>query len=253
MQSYSREFSVIYNKLWIDYAMISANRILRFFQDTDIARKNRTVLDVCCGTGQLLNLFLEWGFYATGLDSSEAMLNIAKLNNSEYMEKGKVEFLQEDAAHFSSENKFGLVTCVFDSVNHLENLNEVYSFLQSAYSVLDNDGFLIFDFNTEMGLKLMWKGTSLVHEDEESIVFTHSWFDETDQKAYTKVIGFNATEKLWNKFEEIIFNTIIKSEWLEDSLKEIGFKDIYYAVMKDLSIPVQNPEQVKRPFVICRK
>jgi demethylmenaquinone methyltransferase/2-methoxy-6-polyprenyl-1,4-benzoquinol methylase len=68
----------------------------------------KTILDVCCGTGDQLKLLKEHGFDGEGVDISDAMLNIAQ--------KGEVKAncKNQDAAKMHYEDaKFALVMTAF--------------------------------------------------------------------------------------------------------------------------------------------
>ena len=68
----------------------------------------RSILDVCCGTGDQLKLLKEQGFEGEGIDLSPAMLSIA--------EKGEhaVNCIEQDATKMHYENaKFDLVMTAF--------------------------------------------------------------------------------------------------------------------------------------------
>ena len=68
----------------------------------------KTILDVCCGTGDQLKLLKEHGFDAEGVDISDAMLDIAQRG------KVKVNCKHQDAAKMHYEDaKFELVMTAF--------------------------------------------------------------------------------------------------------------------------------------------
>jgi tRNA/tmRNA/rRNA uracil-C5-methylase (TrmA/RlmC/RlmD family) len=69
-----------YNEVGSGFAVSVAPRIRRFYETTEVGRSTRTLLDVCCGTGQLARHFLDHGYEVTGLDLSDAMLDYARLN-----------------------------------------------------------------------------------------------------------------------------------------------------------------------------
>ena len=78
MQAYGRVFARVYNMKWGGFANRVAPLILDFYQNTTIGQENKSVLDLCCGTGQLAVHFLDRGYRVTGIDSSENMLYYAR-------------------------------------------------------------------------------------------------------------------------------------------------------------------------------
>ena len=53
MQAYTQAFARVYNKRWSHFANWVSPRIEAFYADTATGQANRSVLDLCCGTGQL--------------------------------------------------------------------------------------------------------------------------------------------------------------------------------------------------------
>jgi ubiquinone/menaquinone biosynthesis C-methylase UbiE len=53
MQAYSQKFSLVYNMRWGRFAEKAAPQIMYFYEATPAGQNNKTLLDVCCGTGQL--------------------------------------------------------------------------------------------------------------------------------------------------------------------------------------------------------
>ena len=89
MQAYGPGFARIYNLRWTAFVQDVAPRILSYYERAPIAPANKSLLDVCCGTGQLAVYFLERGYRVTGLDLSEHMLHYARENVAPYVESGQ--------------------------------------------------------------------------------------------------------------------------------------------------------------------
>ena len=156
MQIYNSGFAKTYNLLWKGFIEGLAPRILDFINTYDGIRI-RTVLDLCCGTGQLAKSLAAEGFYVTGLDISPAMLEYARENNKENIKNGKVQFLEGDAVDFTLPHKVDCVISTFDSLNHLEDLEALQNCFISAYHACSSGGFFLFDLNTRKGLE-NWNG-----------------------------------------------------------------------------------------------
>lgn len=61
VQSYNRNFAQAYNQECSHFARRFAPRIQEVYERTPLGTRERTLLDVCCGTGQLAVHFLEQG------------------------------------------------------------------------------------------------------------------------------------------------------------------------------------------------
>lgn len=99
-------------------------------------------LDVCCGTGDITIRLNRAGAEATGLDFSEAMLQIARqrnLRNSKGQNGDPVEFIQGDALNLPFENEsFEVVTIAYG----LRNLSDFEDGVKELWRVLKSGGRL---------------------------------------------------------------------------------------------------------------
>ncbi len=105
--------------------------------------KGKRVLDLACGTGRhSIALSLE-GAEVVGIDNSEVMITRAK----EHAASNNVspKFILGEMAEFESitENHYGLIICLGNSLALLENLNVLEKVLSSVYNSLIEDGVFI--------------------------------------------------------------------------------------------------------------
>lgn len=252
MQAYGKLFANVYNLMWRDYADRVAPLICDFYIGTPIGKQNKTLLDVCCGTGQLAEYFLERGFSVVGLDSSEEMLKYARENTLPFITSKKASFLQGDAACFELDQKFGLVVSTFDALNHLPDLDDLQGCFHSVYKALVDGGYFIFDLNTAKGLQ-NWNSLS-VTPDDQRFIFNRGIYDETIGRAWTKITGFiRNDEGLYQRFDETVYNTVFVMTEVRSSLLAEGFRSIYYASVIDLGTAIDDPEDQRKVFFVAQK
>lgn len=252
MQAYSRAFARVYNKRWTAFAHRVAPLIAEFYASTPTGEANRSILDLCCGSGQLALHFLEQGYQVTGIDLSEHMLQYARENASAYVESGQAGFVQADAAGFSLDQRFGLVASTFDALNHLESQEALQACFQSVFAVLVEGGYLIFDLNTRAGL-MRWNNIS-VSDSEEAMIVTRGFYDGQGNRAYTRVSGFiRAADGMYERFEETVYNTVFDMAWVRDALLQIGWRQVHFARYKALATPIAEPEKESRLFFVAHK
>ncbi|MFX0116482.1 MAG: class I SAM-dependent DNA methyltransferase [Candidatus Hodarchaeota archaeon] len=252
MQAYSRAFARVYNRYWTDFAKQLAPKILEFYEKTPLSGENKIILDLCCGTGQLAVYFLENGYEVIGVDLSEGMLHYARENASAYIENGKAEFIKADAADFKLNKQVGLVISAYDSLNHLENFEALSNCFQSVYEVLVNEGYFIFDLNTRGGL-LRWNRI-LIQDEEDVMIVNRGIYDISGKKAWMKISGFiKSANGFYERFDETAFNSVFECELVRKELLEIGWKDVYFAQLPSLDIPIENPEKESRIFFVAKK
>ena len=99
MQGYSEGFAAIYSMRWTFFARDVAPRIRAFYEATPTAARNRKVLDLACGTGDLALYLLEQGYEVIGLDLSPAMLAVARSKAEAYIAQGTARFVEGNAAN----------------------------------------------------------------------------------------------------------------------------------------------------------
>lgn len=101
----------------------------------------KIILELACGTGSILQHFTKQ-YSVYGLDISSGMLSLARKK----VPAGK--FSQQDMTKFKLNQKFDVILCVYDSINHLLKFSEWQKVFKQAYEHLNKEGVLIFDMNT---------------------------------------------------------------------------------------------------------
>lgn len=252
MQAYNAGFARVYNMRWARFAQQIAPRIQLFYENTALGRETHSILDVCCGTGQMALHFLDQGYRVLGIDLSEAMLAYARTNTAAYIVAGQARFEVGDAAHFKSDEQFGLAVSTFDALNHLPGLDALHGCFQSVYASLLAGGTFIFDLNTRLGLQ-RWTSIS-VEDSDEIMVVTRGLFDQAQGRAYTYISGFvKVKDQLYERFEETAYNHVFQLSAVEEALRQAGFSQVRFCRQHDFNTPVEEPEAESRIYVLCEK
>ena len=247
MQSYGDLFAWVYNQKWQSYANRIAPLILAFYKSTPLGKVEKTLLDLCCGTGQLSACFLENGYRVVGLDLSDGMLQVARQNLLPYVVARQACFIQGDAANFELDQVFGLIVSTFDALNHLPDLNALRGCFRSAYRVLVPGGYFVFDLNTKLGLN-NWNSIS-VDPGDEIFLLNRGIFDQDSDRAWTRITGFvRNPEGLYQRFEQTVYNTVYDLQQVMDCLFQDGFPTCYFATGTALHTPIENSGGVGENF-----
>lgn len=98
--------------------------------------RDRTHLDVACGTALAMQYFEERGYESVGVDLSLPMLQIAR--------RRAKRLIAADMRALPLRRPFARVTCLYDSLNHLQELQTVFAAIRD---VLADDGLFLFDVN----------------------------------------------------------------------------------------------------------
>ena len=253
MQAYTHAFAEIYNERWTYFAQHVAPQIQAFYESTPLGGKDKRLLDVCCGTGQLAVHFLQQGYTVVGIDLSEGMLGHARQNAARYVAAGQARFLQADAADFALDERFGLAISTFDALNHLPDEEALRACFRCVHNVLAPGGTFVFDLNTRAGLRAKWNGLR-VQDTDEIFLMDSGAYDEDGNKAWIKITGFLRVEGgLYKRFTQVAYNTVFNLAWAQAVLLETGFDSAHCAHVEELGTPLDDPEAESRAFVVAQK
>ena len=114
--------------------------------------ENGRILDLCCGTGQLIQPLEKAGYQVTGLDGSEEMLSYAQQNAP------GATFELADARTFGVSNSFDGAFSTSASLNHLMSLEDLAQVFERVYGSLKEGGIFVFDLNHPDQLERWWRG-----------------------------------------------------------------------------------------------
>ncbi|MEM9484544.1 MAG: class I SAM-dependent methyltransferase [Cyanobacteria bacterium P01_F01_bin.116] len=145
--------------------------------------ENARILDLCCGTGQLIQPLVDAGYDVVGLDGSEEMLTYARGNAPQ------ADFLLEDARTFDLEQSVDGVFSTSASLNHLMSLPELTQVFERVYQALKSDGIFVFDLNHPQQLERWWRG----QPTEGEISRRFAWMITPRYDAHTAEGAFEVT------------------------------------------------------------
>ncbi len=173
-----------------------AERIRAFLSQQKLS--DISLLDVACGTGDLSIALAKQGHHVTGVDLSEAMLNIAeeKKQALDTAIQKQLTFQPSDMRTLTqtiAENSMDTVVCTCDSLNHLTDPNDLSNTLKQIHLCLKPDGWFIFDTNTQDNYTQFWQGKdtyegpnyqlraeSIYNPDTKLATITYSAFEHLD-------------------------------------------------------------------------
>jgi SAM-dependent methyltransferase len=116
--------------------------------DREYPSTRRTHLDLACGTGLVVRHFLTRGYDSIGLDASLAMLERARARGD--------SVLASDFRSFSFRATFDRVTCLYDSLNHVMDEDDLAAVFASVRDVMDADSLFWFDLNHPDSYRTTW-------------------------------------------------------------------------------------------------
>lgn len=110
--------------------------------------REKTHLDVGCGTALAVEYFQQLGFKSIGVDLSLSMLQLGRQRVS--------RLIAGDMRALPLRRSFARVTSLYDTLNHLKSAADLTAAFRSVARVLDGDGLFLFDVNHPDIYPLIW-------------------------------------------------------------------------------------------------
>jgi len=213
-QIYGKDFANAYNTNWSFFGP----KMWPFLAEA-VARRNpeaSTWLDLCCGTGSLLELVCENGFQATGVDASKHQLEHARQNAPRAL------LLHDDIRDLSLPDSFDVITCMFDSLNYLTAKKDILRVFRRVRRHLAAGGIFAFDINTYEGLQDQWCQTTTT-EDPAMVLIVETSFDAKRALGHCLITGFVQEGARYRGFKEEHIERGYHAEEIEGLLEQAGF------------------------------
>lgn len=185
--------------------------------------KGKDLLEVACGTGELLRRLKKLGFNVAGLDLSNEMIKIAK-------KKIKANFYVADMKDFSLGKNFDVIVCAFTSMNYNLNRKELENTLKNFYTHLKQGGITVFDMPPKKFLeKRIGNQWLRVFEHGDLEIVRISQLEKGEKENTVRnVMMYFFKEKGKVDFEiDIHEHGLFKVSEVKKLMKKCGFKKVY--------------------------
>lgn len=111
----------------------------------NLEAKGKTLLECACGTGYFSKRCAEAGYRVDACDLDPGMIAYAKLNN----EHEHVRYFTQNMLDLDGFNEYDVLVVFLDSLNYLEDIQQLKTFFKQAYKHLNVHGSLLFDVHQE--------------------------------------------------------------------------------------------------------
>lgn len=136
----ARYYDTVYASI-VDYKS-NAAYLEKIFKKHRI-QESKTILDVASGTGNYTFVFADHGYFVTGIDVSDEMLQAAR---EKARGRNNPRFLKMDMRKIEVESKYDIATVLFGGFGYMLRETEVGLFLSGVAKHLSPDGLLAFEF-----------------------------------------------------------------------------------------------------------
>jgi SAM-dependent methyltransferase len=126
----------IYDIIHQDKNYLSESAVISSIIDQNISNSDIDLLDVACGSGSHL-LCLKDKYKCVGIDINKKLIEIAQ--------KKQIESYCLDMRQFELNKKFDVITCLFGSIAHLENYQQLCETIKNLKNHLKNSGIILIE------------------------------------------------------------------------------------------------------------
>ncbi len=207
--------------------------------------KITSVMDICCGASNLLNVFSRKGLKCYGTESRQGMYDYSKEKLPE-----TTYFLTENMYDVPGKQKVDLITCTHDVVNYFENFEDWQQFFKDVEKHLEKKGMFVFDFYTKYKLKNWTETTFKTSEYLDYLMNVKSGIYDKTVITYTYFINYN---NYFIKTKDVVVESFYENDVIFEALRKAGFKNIQI-VDHDLNpIDESSIQYAERIHVVAMK
>lgn len=250
MKTYSDDYSQVYNDVRQGYNYFSYNvfkNFIKYCNKGNLSFKNH--IDLACGTGVFCIEMKKAGFNTKGIDISNGMISRARENA--YKQNMDIPFEVGNMLNYYDGNKYDLVTCNYDAINHLLQLHEWMTMFKNVYNMLVHNKYFLFDFNTFKNYHKLCNMQPIKETIENCtyhrIVKALNEYQIAFEFKYT-INNSNGSTKV---FHEIVEESFYDNEVVFNAIKKSGFNIVCIYGKRFVECNDINDEQ--KLHVLCKK
>lgn len=188
----------------------------------DYIRQGMKILEMACGSGRLTKMIVEDFSDITidALDYSKEMLELLEKKKENFCMKpgSKINLIEADMREYKTDSRYDVIIIPSNSLNHIENNEDMEKLLYNLYDMLKTDGYLLFDilnpiFSFLIHDKNEWHDGNIYYKKNTGKYF---YSDEKSQYDYSTQINrvkyryFYCNEKGDKENDSPIYNMDIK-------------------------------------------
>jgi SAM-dependent methyltransferase len=176
------------------------------------------ILDAACGTGRVLVPLVEAGHRVTGVDSSQAMLRLARSKLTAVRLSRKARLIEADLRTFELGREFGLALVALGSFHHLLTTGDQRAALASLAAHLRPGGLLVLDLVNPAPDWLSAADGVLVHQ------MTASFPDAGGPERLTKLVARQSRLETQSDHQLLMYDRIGPDGTLTRRVFEMEFR-----------------------------
>jgi len=243
------KFADIYDRVMrsVDYEGW-AEYVLNCCYHLDLPRE--PLLNLACGTGSLEIELRERGVEdITSVDGSADMLRVAK---EKFRRKGmEVPLHRARMQDFDLGRTFGLVTCLYDSVNYLTSIDDLQDAIACVYRHVRPGGAFIFDVTTEYNIISNFADYTFAENYEDYSYIWENTYNIRTKLIVSKVTIFGLVDGVYRKYHEDHVQKIFPRKAVEKAVKRVGFE--LAGAFSEMTFDPPHPRSERIHFVARKR
>lgn len=230
-----------YNR-WADYLIWHIERNQKI--------SGKVLLDLGCGTGNLLIPLAKKGFKVIGVDISTDMLTQAeqKIRENDL----SIPLLQQDIRNLTLDRSTDVVISTFDTLNYILELKELTKVFKNVNNILNYNGLFIFDLNSEFKFSSVLGENIFTYNTEQIVYIWENSYDRETKICYMDLTFFilDEIDGKYLRFSETHIQKAYTQGEITKILAKTGFELL--GVYGELSFSEPQPQEEKI-FFVARK
>ncbi len=220
---------------------------------TDKGVGSGLVLDLGCGSGEIVRLLKEHGGYdMIGLDSSQEMLRLARDKEPDAL------YLCQDMRSFELYGTVNAIVSVCDSINYITDKKDLLGLFRLVNNYLEAGGYFIFDLNTVYKYRYELGDNTFAEDREDKAFIWDNYYDpDTGINEYLLTL-FIGNDGVFRRYQEVHYERSYSLEEIKTLLSEAGmeFVEAFAGYGGPVLLPGEDESEEKavdRMVVVARE
>lgn len=185
--------------------------------------KGSKLLDLACGTGELSVRLAQEGYDVTGVDLSSDMLSIAQTKAT--ANGVAIDLLQQNMTDLQLLDKYDVIGIFCDSLNYLNNPEEIKQTFKGVHKHLSDGGLFIFDVHSIYKMTDIFVDQTFTYDQGEICYIWNCFPGDWPNSVEHELTFFVETETgKYDRFDELHIQRTFPINDYKNWLKEAGFE-----------------------------
>ena len=220
-QHYAEVLADVYS--WMSGGFAAATeKNLSFFQHHNISPIGSGIaVDLGAGCGFQSIPLAQLGFSVTAIDLDQKLLDELQDNS----DGSAIARIQDDLINFEHhlDSKPELITCMTDTLLHLESRDKASFLFRKVLASLEKQGKFIITFR-DLASELSELDRFIPVKNDDQTIFTCFLEYEPDTVKVHDLVYHKLDDGNWKLNKSFYRKLRLSKQWVDDQLKEVGFK-----------------------------